>query len=82
MLVSSMPALPQGFHSLVGTCAHGHQAEVLAQYANTIPLSNHSLFGGGLKTVVAKAASAARDYAAMADGFVQAGLHCPRPLLG
>ena len=66
----------------VGTCAQGHQAEVLAQYANTIPLSNHSLFGGVLKTVVVKVASAAREYAAMADDFVQSGLNCPRLLQG
>ena len=43
-----------------GTCAQGHQADVLAKYANTIPLSNQSLFGGRLKSVVAKAAYAAR----------------------
>ena len=50
---------------------------MLAKYANTIPLSNQSLFGGGLKAVVAKAASAAWDYAAM-TGFIQAGLYCPK----
>ena len=54
----------------VGTCAQAHQAEVLAKYANTIPFSNQSFLGGGLNTVVAKAASAARDYSAMAEGFV------------
>ena len=64
----------------VGTCAQCHQADVLAKYANTIPLSNQSLFGVGLKTMVAKAACAARDYAAMAECFVQAGLHHPKLL--
>ena len=58
------------------------QALRVAKYANTVPLNNQSLFGGGLKTVVAKATSAARDYAAMAEGFVQAGLHHPKPHLG
>ena len=52
---------------------------MLAQYANTIPLSNYSLLVESLKTVVAKAASTARDNTAMAEGFMQAGLHCPRP---
>ena len=64
----------------VGTCAKGHQADMLAKQANTLALSNQSLFGGGLNTMVA---SSARDYAAMAEGFVQpsfvqAGLHCPK----
>ena len=76
------------FHTLraqtlrVGTCAQGHQADVLAKYTNTITLSNQSLFRGGLKTVVARATSAARDYAAMAEVFVKAGLHHPKPLRG
>ena len=66
----------------VGTCAQGHQADVLAKYANTISLSNTSLFRGGLNTMVAKAASVARDYAAMADGFMLAGMHWHKPLQG
>ena len=63
----------------VGTSAQGHEADVLAKYANNIPLSSQSLFGGGLKVVVATAASAAWDYAAMAEGFAQAGLYSPKP---
>ena len=62
----------------VGTGAQGHQADVLAKYANTIPLSNTSLFGGGLNNVVAKAASTARNYVAMADGFMLARMHHPK----
>ena len=50
-------------HALsIAIYAHGHQADVLAKYANTIPLSNQSLFRGGLNAVVAKATSAAQDY--------------------
>ena len=81
-------AVHSGLHTLrtqafrVGTCAQGHQTDVMAQYASIIPLSNHSLFGGGLKTIVAKVASTAREYAAMADSFVQSGLNHPRPLQG
>ena len=66
----------------VGTCAQGHQADVLAKYANTIPLNNQSLFEGGIKTMVAKDTSAARDYAALAEGFVQADLYRLKPLRG
>ena len=51
-------------------------------YANTIPLSNQSLFGGSIKTVVTKATSAARDYAAMAKGFVQTVLYHPKSFWG
>ena len=61
----------------VGTCASTPQADELAKHANSIPINNHSLFGEGLRTVVAKAASTARNYADMADG-----LHKPTPPQG
>ena len=63
----------------VGTCAQGHQADVLVKHANTLPLNNQSLFGGDLSSVVAKAASSAEDYSAIADGFIPASAHCPKP---
>ena len=44
----------------VGTCAETHQADQLAKHANSLPISNQSLFGG-LRTMVAKTASTARD---------------------
>ena len=45
-------AVHSGLHTLrVVTCTQGHQADVLAKYANTIPLSNcnQSLFGEASK---------------------------------
>lgn len=64
----------------VGTSARAHQAQQLKKMADSLPISPHSLFGEGLQPVIAKAASSARHYAEMADGFVQAGLSRPRPL--
>ena len=66
----------------VGTGARTQQAEQLAKQANSIPINNRSLFGEGLRTVLAKAKSTARNYAAMADGLAQAGLHKPTPPQG
>ena len=63
----------------VGTSTHVHHADQLAKLADSLPISPHSLFGEGLQPVIAKAASSARSYADMADGFVQAGLVRPRP---
>ena len=59
----------------MGTCSLAHQADQLAKHTNTLSISNQSLFGEGLRTVVAKATSTARDYMAMAEGFVQASMH-------
>ena len=61
----------------VGTCACTQQADQLAKHANSIPISNRSLFGEGLCSVIARAASTARYYAAMADGLVQGRMYKP-----
>ena len=68
----------------VGTCARPQsgQADQLAKHANYLPISNRSLFSEGLRSVVARAASTARDYAAMADGLTQGGLYKPTPPKG
>ena len=77
-------AVRSGLHTLraqalrVGTGARTQQAK----QANSIPINNRSLFGVGLRTVVAKAMSTARNYAAMADGLAQAVLHKPTPPQG
>ena len=63
----------------VGTGARTQQADQLAKQANSIPINNHSLFWECLRTIVAKAASTTRNYAAMADRLAQAGLHEPTP---
>ena len=59
--------------------AKGDRADTLSRYASSIPMTSTSLFGGRLSSAVAKVASNVRTYAAMADGFVQAGLQCPKP---
>ena len=64
----------------VRTCAQLGQADQLAKHAGSLPISTRSLFGEGLKSVIANAASTARNYAGMAECFVQAGLNKPRPL--
>ena len=64
----------------VGTSAQGHQPDVLAKYTNTIPLSNTSLFGRGLNTVAAKAASTAWDLYWSENIFLRIWpSHCPAP---
>ena len=56
----------------VGTSARVHQAQQLKKMADSLPfsISPNSLFGEGLQPVIAKAASSARHYAEMAEGFV------------
>ena len=66
----------------VGTCARPQHADQLAKQANSIPINNCNLFEEGLRTIVAKAASMARNYANMADGLAQAGLQKPTPTQG
>ena len=57
----------------VSICALPCQADHLAKYTDSLPISNQSL-GESLRAVVVKTASTACDYAAMAEGFVQTGL--------
>ena len=59
------------------TRARGNSVDALAKHINTIPLNNIRLFEGCLSSAIAKAATFTQDYQAMADGFVQAGMHRP-----
>ena len=75
---SSLPSL-RARALRVSTSANAHQVQQLAKMADGLPISPHSLFGEGLQPVIAKAASSARHYAEMVEGFGQAGLARPRP---
>ena len=46
----------------LGTCMHPQQADQLAKHAKSIPINNRSLFGEGLRAMVAKAVTTVRDY--------------------
>ena len=63
----------------IGTCAQPRLADLLEKHAVSLPISTQSLFGEGLKSVITKVTSTARNYVAMAEGFIQAGLYKPRP---
>ena len=66
----------------VATCTRPQQADQFGKHINSIPISIQSLLGEALRSTVAKEASTARDYAAIADSFSQAGLQKPIPPWG